>query len=93
MAWRDDPAYDAHGGESLSALLERVGGLLARWHDHQGRTMAVTHAAVIKAAVVHALGAPAQATWDLDVHPGSATELHTGSRGWRVVRVNGPAGP
>lgn len=92
-AWRGDPGYDAHGGESLLALLARVRHLLDQWHDRQGRLVAVTHAAVIKAAVVNVLRAPPSAIWDLDVHPGSATELHAGPRGWRAVRVNATVVP
>ena len=87
-AWRADPAYDVHGGESLLALVDRVRQFLGQRHERQDRVVAVTHAAVIKAAVVQALGAPPTACWDIDVHPGSATELHAASNGWRVVRVN-----
>ncbi len=88
--WRADPAYDSHGGESLCTLVDRVGGLLASWHDEPGRLVAVTHAAVIKAAVVCALRAPLEAVWDIDVAPGSGTELHATATGWRVVGVNRP---
>ena len=87
-AWRADPAYDRHGGESLLALLDRVRSFLDQRQDQQERLVAVTHAAVIKAAVVLALGAPPTASWDIDVHPSSATELHSRPGGWRVVRVN-----
>lgn len=88
VAWRADPAYDAHGGESLVALSARVRGLLSHWHDSTGRIAAVTHAAVIKAMVVLALRAPLEAVWDVDISPGSFTELHAAPGGWRVVRVN-----
>ena len=91
VAWRGDPAYDAHGGESLIALSDRVHGLLSDWHGSTGRLAAVTHAAVIKAMVVQALRAPVEAVWDVDVTPGSFTELHATPGGWRVVRVNCPA--
>ena len=87
-AWRGDAAFDAHGGESLEALIVRVSALLDHWRTRDGRVAAVTHAAVIKAAVVVALGAPPTAAWDVDVAPGSFTELHTSGAGWRVVRVN-----
>ena len=90
--WRADPSYDAHGGESLLALHARVATLLADLASTTtgGRStvFAVTHGAVIKAAVCVALGAPATAAWDLDVHPASVTELSTTGSGWRVVRVN-----
>lgn len=87
-AWRTDPAYDGHGGESTLALAARVAGLLASWHDRDGRVVAVTHAAVIRLAVLHALGAPVEAAWQLDIAPGSVTELHAAPGGWRVARVN-----
>ena len=86
--WRSDPAYDAHGGESLLALCARVRDLLEVWQQGEGRLVAVTHAAVIKAAVTHALAAPPTSCWVVDVAPGSLTELHGTPDGWRVVRVN-----
>ncbi len=87
-SWRADPSYNAHGGESLIALLARVRALLDEWHTTAGRVAAVTHAAVIKAAVVHALRAPIEAMWKLDVAPASQTELHATPAGWRVTRVS-----
>ncbi len=87
-SWRADPSYDAHGGESLIALFARVSALLDEWHTAAGRVAVVTHAAVIKAAVVHALRAPIEAMWHLDVAPASLTELHAiPPGGWRVTRV------
>lgn len=88
LAWRTDPTFAGHGGESLVAVHARVAGLLERWHGGEGRVVAVTHAVVVKAAVVCALRAPVPAAWDIDIHPGSSTELHATPAGWRVVRVN-----
>lgn len=85
--WRADPTWSGHGGESLVALQQRVAALLQRWHADPARRLAVTHAAVVRAAVVHVLGAPPDAAWQLDVAPGSVTELHTSGTGWRVVRL------
>lgn len=86
--WRADPGYDVHGGESLLALADRAAALLAGWHDHSGRLVAVTHAALIKALVVQALNAPLVAVWDIDVLPGSVTELHATPQGWRLTRLS-----
>lgn len=86
-AWRSDPDWAGHGGESLNAVSRRVAELLAEWHDREGRLVAVTHACVVRAAVLVALRAPAEAAWDLDVRPGSRTELHSSPTGWRVVTV------
>ena len=93
--WRTDPSYDAHGGESLLVLTERVAGLLDDLQDVGGGrrvVVAVTHAAVIKAAVLLVLRAPSTAVWELDVHPASVTELSRTGDGWRVARVNAPYG-
>ncbi len=82
-ARRSDPAYDAHGGESLLALSTRVQSLMKDWHDSTGRMAAITHAAVVKAMIVHVMRAPLEAVWDVDVAPGSFTELHATPAGWR----------
>ena len=92
-SWRSDPAYDGHGGESLLALHQRVAALLTDLAPGRGgrsTVVAATHGAVVKAAVVTVLRAPAVAAWDLDVHPASATELSWADGSWRVVRVNAP---
>ena len=56
-----------------------------------GRVVAVTHPAVIRAAIVHALGAPPASLWRIDVEPLSLTRLHHGSGGWSL-RQRGPRG-
>jgi broad specificity phosphatase PhoE len=89
-AWMEDPAAAPHGGESLLALLERVGGWLAARADDGGRAMAITHAGVIRAAVVCALDAPPVAFWRLDVAPLSRTVLHAHDGRWTVRAVNLP---
>ena len=72
-AWMTDPDAVPHGGESLSAFARRV----AAWLDGQGRlaggALAVTHGGVVKAAVVHALGAPLSAFWRIDAAPLTVT--------------------
>jgi broad specificity phosphatase PhoE len=74
--WLADPACTPHGGESLVDVLARVG----RWLDTPGdppwhAALAVVDATVIRAAVVHALGAGPQAIWRIDVVPLSTTLL------------------
>jgi broad specificity phosphatase PhoE len=87
-AWMTDPAACPHGGESLAVLLARVGGWLEAQASLGGRAIAVTHAGVVKAAVVAALGAPAAAFWRVDVTPLAVTELHAHDGRWTVARVN-----
>ena len=89
-AWMEDPAAAPHGGESLLALLERVGGWLSARVGDGERVVAVTHAGVIRAAVVCALDAPPLAFWRLDVAPLSRTVLHAHDGRWTVRGVNLP---
>lgn len=87
-AWLSDPGMDAHGGESLAAVIERAGLWLSGLQD--GHTLAVTHASVIRAIVVHALGAPAQATMRLDIAPLTLTTLSGQAGAWRLASVGVP---
>ena len=81
--WLADPDAVPHGGESLTALLARVAGWLAG-AEGEGHTVAVTHAAVVRAAVVVALGAPPAGFWRIDVAPLTATVLRGGPGRWTV---------
>ena len=81
--WLGDPDAAPHGGESLIALLARVADWLTRM-DGEGHTVAVTHAAVVRAAVVVTLGAPPAGFWRIDVAPLTATVLRGGPERWTV---------
>jgi broad specificity phosphatase PhoE len=84
--WLSDPAAAPHGGESLLALIQRVSDWMAeRLHD-DGHAIAVTHAAVIRAAVIGVLGAPPQSFWRIDVAPMSRVDLRSDKRRW-VLRI------
>jgi broad specificity phosphatase PhoE len=87
-AWMTDPDAAPHGGESLTAFLARI----AAWLDAQarldGRAIAVTHGGVVKAAVVHVLGAGPAAFWRVDVAPLHATEVHAHDGRWTLTRAN-----
>ncbi|MGQ0576309.1 MAG: histidine phosphatase family protein [Pseudonocardia sp.] len=85
-AWLSDPLAAPHGGESLTALLARTQGWLAT--RPPGHTLAVCGTAVVRAAVVSVLDAPAAAFWRLDVGPMTRTDLRGGPDRW-TVRVTG----
>jgi broad specificity phosphatase PhoE len=87
-AWMTDPSAAPHGGESLLAVLARVRGWLEAQAARSGTAVAVTHAGVVKAAVVTALDAPPSAFWRIDVSPLAVTELHAHDGRWTVTRVN-----
>ncbi|MFJ7524493.1 histidine phosphatase family protein [Streptomyces griseus] len=86
-AWLGDPSAAPHGGESLRDLVGRIGA----WLDSlggpgapDGDCLAVTEAAVVRAAVVHGLRLPPEAFWRLDVAPLTLTELSGRSGRWNA---------
>jgi broad specificity phosphatase PhoE len=87
--WLSDPESAPHGGESLAALLPRVGG----WLDRQiasgaKRQIAVTHASVIRAAILRVLAAPAPSFWRIDIAPLSRTVLIANEARWTLRSMN-----
>jgi broad specificity phosphatase PhoE len=87
--WMSNPSSAPHGGESIEQLMGRV----AAWMREPGRnkihTVAITHASVIRAAIVYVIGAQLQSFWRIDVVPLSITDLRTNGRRW-VLRSMGP---
>jgi broad specificity phosphatase PhoE len=88
--WMTDPDAAPHGGESLAAFSARVAGWLADQAAQDGVAIAITHAELVKAAVVHALAAPFEAFWRIDAAPLSLTELHAHDGRWTLTRLNHP---
>ena len=85
--WLADPASAPHGGESVRDLCDRVAGWLARAADDEGRIVAVVEPEIVRAAVVHVLGASATAFWRLDVPPLTATSLSGRGGRWNLRLV------
>lgn len=86
--WMTDPSAAPHGGETLAAVAARVGKWLDTCSGGHDLTIAITHAEVVKVAVMHALSAPLQAFWQIDVSPLSVTELHAHDGRWMLTRTN-----
>ncbi|MCX5402066.1 histidine phosphatase family protein [Streptomyces sp. NBC_00102] len=88
--WLGDPAATPHGGESMLALIGRVGGWLDSLTgvvgagEAGGRMIAVAEPSVVRAAVVHAVRLPPEAFWRLDVAPLSFTTLTGRSGRWNL---------
>ncbi len=83
IAWLSDVNAAPHGGESVVDVLQRIAAWLDRRIGERGHGLAVTHASVIRCAILHAIAAPAASCWHIDVAPLSTTELrHDGLR-WR----------
>jgi broad specificity phosphatase PhoE len=91
LAWLTDPGAAPHGGESILQLITRMGDWLKEQSsvDH---TIAVTHPAVIRSALVHTLQSPASSFWRIDIAPLSLTDLRWNGRVW-TVRSSGCALP
>ncbi len=67
--WMADPEAAPHGGESVVDLLARVATWMDRMSGREGRILAVTHPAFVRAAILTALDANASAFWRIDVEP------------------------
>jgi broad specificity phosphatase PhoE len=91
LAWLTDPGAAPHGGESILQLIARIG----RWLEEQRapvHTIAITHPAVIRSAIVHTLQAPPSSFWRIDIAPLSLADLRWNGRVW-TVRSSGAALP
>ncbi|MFM0045837.1 histidine phosphatase family protein [Paraburkholderia sediminicola] len=88
-AWTHDPDAAAHGGESFSQLVKRVGLWLDALDNASSEepcntqnVIAITHAPVIRAALVYALGASPAVFSRIEIAPLSTVELRRSRRGW-----------
>jgi broad specificity phosphatase PhoE len=81
-AWLSDADAVPHGGESIADLHRRVASWLDQHVGDKGHCVAVTHAMVIRVAILHALGAPMQSFWHIDVGPLSVTDLRSDGGRW-----------
>jgi broad specificity phosphatase PhoE len=90
-AWVADPAAAPHGGESVTALIERTHAWLTQSLAREGATLAVTHASVVRAAIVNALGAGPSSFARIDVAPLSLARLSGHAGRWNLVAL-GPLG-
>ncbi|HEY5204358.1 MAG TPA: histidine phosphatase family protein [Roseiarcus sp.] len=86
-AWLSNPESAPHGGESLAALIERAGAWLAQALARDSATLAITHAAVVRAAIVNALGAGSSAFVRIDVAPLSLARLSGHAGRWNLVAL------
>ncbi len=82
--WLADLHSAPHGGQSLAALVVRVGGWLDGQARGDHRIVSFTHPAVIRAALVHALKTPPEAFWQFDIAPLSVTHLKARNGRWSL---------
>jgi broad specificity phosphatase PhoE len=89
VSWIRKPDSAPHGGESIPELVQRVVDWIAERGRDRGHTVAITHSAVIRAAILHVLQADLPSFWRIDILPLSRTELRTNGRRW-VLRAIAP---
>ncbi|WUU35669.1 histidine phosphatase family protein [Streptomyces pseudovenezuelae] len=82
--WMSDPEAAPHGGESVAQVCRRIAAWLEQLPADAGRVWAVVEQAVARAAVLHAMDAPEQSFWRVDVPPLSAFQLTGRSGRWNL---------
>jgi len=87
--WLSDVTAAPHGGESFCDLMTRVGVWLNTQRD-AGIAIVVTHASVVRAAVVHALQAPLDTFLRIEIAPLTTTEIRFSGGAWRVRSIGVP---
>lgn len=82
--WLTDPGRAPHGGETVIDLIGRVAGWMNSLTSERGRVVAVTHPAVVRAAILVALDAPPKSFWRIDIAPVSRTVMHFRGHAWTL---------
>lgn len=90
MSWVKNPDTAPHGGESIPEVIARVAGWMKEHSRLDGHTVAVTHASVIRAAIVHVLDADTRSFWKVDVLPLAFADLRTNGRRWVLRSLSVP---
>jgi broad specificity phosphatase PhoE len=86
--WIKDPSAAPHGGESVVAMIARVSAWLDTQLTKPGVILAVTHASVIRAAIVCALEAEPRSFWHIDIAPLSLTQLSGNGGRWTLASMS-----
>jgi broad specificity phosphatase PhoE len=85
--WLRDPAAAPHGGEPLLGLMQRIAQWLEGEKAMDRHSILVTHATIIRAAIVHAIDAPAKSFWRIDISPLSVTRLSGRDGRWNLMSI------
>jgi broad specificity phosphatase PhoE len=92
--WLTNPTAAPHQGESLAALITRVQNWLATLRlEETPHTIAITHPAVIRAAILNILNVPPQSFWRIDIAPLTLTDLRHNGRTWTLRSTAIPLAP
>ncbi|MBI3212844.1 MAG: histidine phosphatase family protein [Mycobacterium sp.] len=82
--WLTDVTAAPHGGESIVELVARVRNWMDSVAAARARVIAVTHPAVIRAAILVTLDAPPKSFWRIDIAPAGRTVLHYRGQAWTL---------
>lgn len=85
--WTSEPDAAPHGGESVMDLLSRIQPWLDAAAGDNRRAVAVTHASVIRAAIILAIDAKPVSFWHIDVAPLCRVELRMNAGHWRLRSI------
>lgn len=88
-AWLADPSEGAPEGEPLAAVAARVGAWIDGCRHAEARILAITHPAVIRAAVAHVLRCPPSSCLRIDVAPLSRAAISFNGV-WRLQALGAP---
>ena len=88
--WTSDTAAAPYGGESVEDLIVRVAPWLERQNREGGRIIALTHPAIIRAAIVLGLGVGPNSFWRIDIGPLTRVDLRGDGRRWNLRGIAGP---
>jgi len=91
-AWLSDPHAAPPAGETFGQVCARVRGFMDRLLGGNGLTLAITHPATIRAAILTALGASPACFARIDVEPLSLVEFRGDGRRW-MLRTPGAGFP
>lgn len=84
QSWLSDPRSAPHGGESLNEALIRIAAVLDQTAWPAGRSVVVVSPLAARLVAAHAVGAPAELVFRLDVPPGGRFAVSGGGGSWRL---------
>lgn len=82
QVWMERNDANPHGGETITAVLERTARWLESLTHQEGRVVAVTHPAIMRAALLNVLEANPRQFWRIDISPLTLVRLQARSGRW-----------
>jgi broad specificity phosphatase PhoE len=82
--WMTDLEAAPHGGEAVTALRDRLSPWMQSLSPRGGQIIAVSHAPIIRVAILIALNAPLSSFWHIDVEPLSTVRMTSNGTRWSL---------